>query len=116
MKKYVSSLNQIAMVAISDEGMHSEMRRRQIQIREACHKYASAKQKLQTRKSLTYQAKETKWSQEIHPSSFIVEPRSRSIFCINRKVASSRWQLLFNQIHSDEPYISGLLQSGQNYK
>ena len=48
--------------------------------------------------------------------SFLAEKKSRTLFCLNRKVASSRWQMLINRVHKDNPLIAGLIHDGLDYK
>ena len=64
----------------------------------------------------TYQAKNTKFSQSIHPRNILLEPKSQTAYCFIHKVASSTWMKLFTNIHKDEKRFKAIIHFGQYYK
>ena len=51
-------------------------------------------------------------------NNFLVEPRSRSLYCVVHKAASTTWMSLFARIYrdEDEAFVSELERTGAYYK
>ena len=99
--------------------MEVEMIKRKSRIDDVCRKHRKVGTSTFGDKGtlrLTYKSLEEGWSQSVHKKNFLIEWKSRTVFCLNRKVASSRWQDVFNHIHRDNTEIAHMMRSGKSYK
>ena len=57
--------------------------------------------------SKRYIAKDGQYSLSINPHNIILEPKSHTAYCFNRKVASTAWMRLFTKMHAEEKNLQG---------
>ena len=103
----------------NNKHMEVEMIKRKSRIDEVCRKHRKVGTSIVSDKGtlrLTYKSLEEGWSQSVHKKNFLIEWKSRTVFCLNRKVASSRWQMLINRVHKDNPLVAGFIQKGLDYR
>ncbi len=73
-------------------------------------------QHLRTRSASSYFSIDPLYDQSEVSKSFLVEEKSKTIYCFNHKAASSMWMAAYVKLHGDENLTKEITDSEHYYK
>lgn len=83
---------------------------RRQRIRKVCSEYA------QTRSDAKYFGNHSNYNQEVNRNSFLIEEKSKTVYCVNHKAGSTTWMAVLANVHGDQELLERMRVDNLYYK
>ena len=77
--------------------------------------YGTRALRLYRRYPIVISGKHTRYDQKIDTRYWMVDPKSRTSYCFNHKVASTTWMAVFAKLQGDEEFLKQAEEDGMYY-